>query len=356
MSIHSKPLLFLVVFLINIGVWGQSSSINNKSIKQIAAGGHHCVVLLTDGHLWAWGRNTGGQLGDGSTIDRIDPVQIGFEKTWASVTAGKGFTHAIKKDGTLWGWGINKVGQLGISTTNFKFMYSSPTQVGKDNDWQMVSSGKNFTIGLKTDGTIWVWGANIYHLIKEKINQYEPIKIDDKNNKNWKQIAAGDEFFMAIKRNGSLWTMGKINGDNMAFVKINDDRDWASMDAGTRHAMAIKNDDSLWSWGYNNHGQLGNGTTTNSKNPIKIGENYSAVSTTGHYTGAINKNGIGVWWWGKSVISRKMQSTPVQMPGTSYLEFIATGDDTLYLLMDELSILEFSQNNEIGNFSLKRIK
>src|SRR5512140_975779 len=65
-----------------------------------AAGYAHTVALKADGSLWTWGDNTSGQLGDGTTTDRLTPVQIG--SGFAGVSAGYYHTVAVKTDGTLW--------------------------------------------------------------------------------------------------------------------------------------------------------------------------------------------------------------------------------------------------------------
>ena len=75
------------------------------------------MAIKTDGTLWAWGRNTEGQLGDGTTTDRTSPVQV-LDRV-AAVSAGTGHTMAIKTDGTLWAWGSNGSGQLGDGTGGF---------------------------------------------------------------------------------------------------------------------------------------------------------------------------------------------------------------------------------------------
>ena len=83
------------------------------------------MAVKTDGTLWAWGDNSYGQLGDGTTTHRLSPVQVG--SGFASVAAGYYHTVAVKTDGTLWAWGYNDYGQLGDGTTTYRL---SPVQVG----------------------------------------------------------------------------------------------------------------------------------------------------------------------------------------------------------------------------------
>jgi alpha-tubulin suppressor-like RCC1 family protein len=63
------------------------------------------------------GSNNYGQLGDGTTTDRVVPVKVGSDKKWSQIEAGHSHYLAIKSDGTLWGWGNNSDSQLGFEGT-----------------------------------------------------------------------------------------------------------------------------------------------------------------------------------------------------------------------------------------------
>ena len=62
----------------------------------VAAGQWHTVAVRTDGRLWAWGDNSDGRLGDGSTTARDAPVQVGSATTRLSVTAGSNYTLGLR--------------------------------------------------------------------------------------------------------------------------------------------------------------------------------------------------------------------------------------------------------------------
>lgn len=110
--------------------WGVISTGNSKSSpvqigtdmdwSAISAGASHTMELKRDGTLWAWGSNAYGQLGDGTTDTRLFPVQIDNNSDWSAVASAPTAFHttAIKKDGTFWTWGRNDYGQIGDGTTN----------------------------------------------------------------------------------------------------------------------------------------------------------------------------------------------------------------------------------------------
>lgn len=125
---------------------------------QVSAGGRHTVALKKDGTLWAWGWNLYGQLGDGTNADRWSPVPIGSpDDRWIAISAGKHHTLALKSDHSLWAWGRNTYGQLGDGTNIDR---NEPVQVGFGEEWQSISAGGEFSVAIKSDGSLWTWGDN----------------------------------------------------------------------------------------------------------------------------------------------------------------------------------------------------
>ena len=86
------------------------------------AGEYHSVFLRGDGTVWTVGKNDTGQLGDGSTLDKSDPVQVvdGSGNPFrgvAEISAGRSYTLFLLDDTTVFGTGQNNYGQLGDGTT-----------------------------------------------------------------------------------------------------------------------------------------------------------------------------------------------------------------------------------------------
>ncbi len=88
----------------------------------------------------------------------IFPVVSAAAPNKSLIAAGWGHTLAIQKDGTLWAWGWNDDGQLGLGD-RFINRYS-PIRVGKDTSWVAVAAGRNHSLALKADGSLWTWGDN----------------------------------------------------------------------------------------------------------------------------------------------------------------------------------------------------
>ncbi|RYM31305.1 T9SS type A sorting domain-containing protein [Brumimicrobium glaciale] len=119
----------------------------------------HILAQKTDSTLWSWGGGEG--LGFGGTPSVTNtPQQISNDK-WISFFTGFNTSYGIKEDGTLWGWGRNSYGQLGDGTTSDRLI---PTQIGTETNWSTVQARKSFVVmATKTDGTVWYWGGRNYY-------------------------------------------------------------------------------------------------------------------------------------------------------------------------------------------------
>lgn len=97
------------------------------SVAVIAAGATHSAAIKTDGSLWIWGSNASNQLGDGTTTTRTSPIRVTALSDVSAVALGTSHTLAVQKaDGSVWAWGLNTNGQLGNGTT---IQALAPTQV-----------------------------------------------------------------------------------------------------------------------------------------------------------------------------------------------------------------------------------
>jgi len=190
--------------------------------KQVSCGYRHTACVKTDGTLWLWGNNSNSvtPIGDNTDISRSSPVQtITGGTNWSQVSCGRDFTAAIKTDGTLWTWGNNYQGQLG---NGFKSSQpkSSPIQtITGGNTWTEISCGFYHTAAIKTDGTLWLWGQNTSGTLGDgtTTEKLSPVQTITGGN-TWTEISCGDGSSAAIKTDGSLWLWGANSdgrlGDN----------------------------------------------------------------------------------------------------------------------------------------------
>lgn len=225
---------------------------------------------------------------------------------WKTAAAGYSHTVGVRTDGTLWIWGANDQGQLGNSTPA---SVNIPTKMGTASDWKTVAAGWAHTVALKTDGSLWAWGYGGLGQIGNgsfTTNFNAPQQIG--TLKNWQTIVAGHGHTVALKTDGTLWAWGNNfsgqlgNGstlDKNIPTQVGTDNNWQNVAAGMLHTVALKKDGTLWTWGKNTLGALGDGTTTNSRVPKQIGTatNWKTIAAGSDHTIAIKTDG-SLWIWG----------------------------------------------------------
>lgn len=117
---------------------------------QVSSGAEHAMGLRANGTAWAWGRNLGGMLGDGTTVYRSSPVSvIGGFTDWTQVSAGYRFSAAIRANGTAWMWGDASNGKLGNNNAAVVYTSSPISVVGGLNDWVQIAAGRVHTLALR---------------------------------------------------------------------------------------------------------------------------------------------------------------------------------------------------------------
>lgn len=243
---------------------GDMGYINNKiSMTQVSGSnwskvspsinyGTHTVGLKTDGTLWAWGGNGYGELGNGTTGgNETSPIQIGSDTNWSYVHAGSERSFAIKTNGTLWGWGNNAGGELGDGTTT---SHNTPTQVGAYSNWTKIASTWHTSFGIRSNGTLWGTGNLSDILNVADTDTFTQIGSDT----NWSDIVCGYEQCYATKTTGQVYVWG-YNGSEYCLglgdttnrdtpTLINADTDWSVVRAGTYSGLAT-NGGNITVWG-----------------------------------------------------------------------------------------------------------
>ena len=107
-------------------VWSVSAGVSAQNlepltnVQQVAAGENHTCALLNSGEVYCWGRNDSGQLGDGTTSERLTPVAVSELSGVTAITAGYSHTCALLIGGEVRCWGYNGRGQLGDGTATFR--------------------------------------------------------------------------------------------------------------------------------------------------------------------------------------------------------------------------------------------
>ena len=273
----------------NSGQLGDGTTVSKSSPIQIgaltnwaevSAGDGHVAAIKTDGTMWTWGQGYWWALGLSDRIDYSSPMQVGTLTNWKAVTSGRLTVIAIKTDNTLWTWGSGGngptgVGQLGDGTTVAK---SSPIQIGTLTNWSKVASKGLFVTAIKTDGTLWAWGQNSYGYLGDNTttDRLSPVQIGALTN--WLMTSSSYRFTLATKTNGTIWTWGlnhqgqlgdgtTTNRSSPAQLGVLTNWTPIKLSASQNGANLIKADGTLWGWGQ--AGKYGIGVE--SLSPVQVG-------------------------------------------------------------------------------------
>jgi len=299
----------------------------------VSAGYRHTLALKSDGSLWSWGWNKDGQLGNGHAENTFvpdhwhwRPARVGTGTSWLQVSAGYDHSLALDTSGSVWAWGGNSVGQLGIgSTTPTSVPVLVSASPGLGREWVRVVAGSGLSMAVASDGTLYQWGSNGTTLATTPTSvgfsglitgllpttgagwlsvsparDHSSAVLGDSGLWTWttsmtpEPVFLGWEFLdvaettdalnlecgLLVKLDHSLWVSTDDYGTNKPltaakkFYIVGNALDWTRVAAGADHFLVSKSDGSLWGWGKNTFGQLGDGTemdrTSRSLTPTRI--------------------------------------------------------------------------------------
>lgn len=273
------------------------------------------TAIKHNGTLWGWGSNGGsGFCGLGSVTNVTSPTQVGVDSDWIDVAQGAYGGLGIKSDHTLWSWGLDAYGQLGKGGGSV--VYLTPTQVGSGTTWAKVFTAHRVTFLIDTSGALWTIGTPLaYENGLGSGAVLSPTQVGVATN--WVQMGiygeqqntGGLPFSLGLRSDGTIWSVGSNVGaqtgqgtdvgDTMTFTQIGTDTDWRYIAGVSSYALntvayygsgyAIKNDNSLWSWGAGATNGQGSGADVLA--PTQIGTDTDWLMVCGGSSGGTSSVG-----------------------------------------------------------------
>jgi alpha-tubulin suppressor-like RCC1 family protein len=246
------------------------------AIVELAGGGilgpngyGHSLALDADGQVWAWGYNIRGQLGDGTTGRKGEPVPVDVPD--AAGVAAAGFTSLARlENGSLWSWGSNARGQLGDGGSEPRHV---PGQVAGLAEVIAVAAGgagdSVHVLALQRDGMVWAWGDNAHGQTGAGYDAWQPTPIRVAGLAPATTIAAGGNMSLALDDAGRVWVWGASEQGAGPRVVVGLEG-VTLLAAGGEHALALDDTGRLWAWGGNDHGQLGDGSREDRPTPVLV--------------------------------------------------------------------------------------
>jgi uncharacterized repeat protein (TIGR02543 family) len=229
----------------------------------------HVLALKPDGSLWAWGGNSNGQLGDGTTVNRYDaPVKVG--EGFSSMSAGNGYSLALKPDGSLWAWGRNGTGSSMLVDS------AVPVLIGQGFREIEANGANGGLIAIDNAGVVHQWMSGAFvPLSLTSVTQVSGV--------------------LVLQADGTVWDLilpwpGPISVAGGPYLAI---------EAGNAK-FAIDADNQAWAWGNNTYGQVGDGTQNSVSAPKLIEGQFAKISSGTNHTLGLTPDGEILSWGGNN--------------------------------------------------------
>ena len=282
--------------------------------------GYFSLAVGSDGNAYAWGSNGSGQLGDGTRGDKRAPVMVRTpdrktypdlpeDFTYLQVSAGTDHSLAVGSDGNVYAWGLNGNGRLGDGTGSSRY---APVRVKtpdrktypdlpEDFTYLQVSAGDSHSLALGSDGNVYAWGLNGNGRLGDgtTTERHAPVRVKTPDRKaypdlpadfTYLQVSAGGSHSLAVGSDGNVYAWGSNDHgqlgdgtsttrytpvrvrkpDRKTYPDLPEDFTYLQVSAGDSHSLALGSDGNVYAWGLNGNGRLGDGTGSSRYAPVRV--------------------------------------------------------------------------------------
>lgn len=338
--------------------------------KRLVAGHLHTCVITKESTVLCWGSNSNGQIGDGSTSDRLFPTEVGNLSNVTAITAGFAHTCALISNGTVRCWGSSGYGELGNGGVTDTYY---PTLVDNLSSVTSISAGYHHTCALISDGSVKCWGNNTYQQLTSYNTGAVLTPVALAANGEIKSVSSGHYHTCWITSGNAIecWgknTSGQIgNGNTSAYVgtptAINGAGIYSLVRPANNHTCGLLSTGPIQCWGGLGFGELGDGSSTaNQTNPVNVNTISSAkdLSSGEDHSCAILESG-DLYCWGKNDRGQvsgdgdvTMKTSPVQVPINVVVDEVVTGNQHTCVITNTnlVKCWGSNSNGQIGDGSI----
>ena len=249
--------------------WIALGQLQGDGATSIAGGDTHSLFLLSDGTVKSVGKNTFGQLGDGTNTNRLTSVAVSSVSGCTGIRSGFYHSLFLLSDGTVKSTGWNNMGPLGDGTTTSR---STPVAVSSVTGCTAIAAGDYHSMFLLSDGTVKSTGLNNQGQLGDGTawNRLTPVAVPTVSGCTAIGCGAYHSMFLlsdgTAKCVGFNWRgqLGKEDfHDAMSPtpVAVSSITGCTAIAGGGYHSMFLLSDGTCKSVGWNSDGQLGDGTT-----------------------------------------------------------------------------------------------
>jgi alpha-tubulin suppressor-like RCC1 family protein len=333
------------------------------TFTSITVGYYHTCGLTSAGAAYCWGSNGNSQLGDGTASQRNVPTAVSSGLAFTSITSGGQHTCGLTGAGAAYCWGYNGYGELGDNTTTNRTTPVAVQQGGVT--FTSITGGWLHNCGLTNAGAAYCWGGNWDGRLGDgtTTERDTPVAVQQ-GGVTFTSISAGGYHTCGLTGAGAAWCWG-YNGAGGLGDNTTTDRStpvavqqggvtFTSITGGIYHTCGLTGAGAAYCWGANWYGQLGDNSTTQRDVPVAVtgGLSWATVVISGvaDHTCAVKLSSQLIYCWGLNDHGQLGDQTTTDRSSPTQAWYLVTvGDVAVSLSMDP--ILTFTVSAVTGALS-----
>ncbi len=283
-----------------------------QTLVTITTGMYHTCALNGAGAAWCWGSNSWGQIGDGTTTNRLLPVPVPGGITFASISAGGNsavsHTCGLTPAGAAYCWGRNLYGEIGDGTTTDRLI---PTAVQGNLAFTTISAGAAHTCAVTATRKVYCWGDASEIGEGGSVNRNVPTAIASTLDFKFFTASWWSACGVTVANETYCWGYANsattIKTPTLVTTPV-----FAGVFSGNQFSCGVTSPGAAYCWGLNTSGQLGDGTTTTrtAPQPVIGGIVFAKFTIGDGHACGITSPGLA-YCWGRNTNGQLGDGTPI---------------------------------------------
>jgi alpha-tubulin suppressor-like RCC1 family protein len=303
----------------------------------VSAGEGFSCALRRDGTAFCWGSNDHGELGTGTRGASLEPVRVSTALRFASVSTGSTFACALTTDGEAYCWGNAGPDDEGPGAVpGARIERRVPSAVAGEHKFASLSAGGAHACGVTTSGIAYCWGENDEGQLGDGTTKASEVPVRVASDARFRSVTTGFAHTCGLAVDGRAYCWGARGVDGGAAarsrpVAVGGALRFAMLSAGSFYTCGVATSGAGYCWGDNQFGQLGDGTTRPSAEPRGVtgGHRFRRIvakrANGRPHTCGLTVDGTALCWgWESEALGRRdLDDTSTPAPVVGGLTFRA---------------------------------